>query len=111
MTEPKFETWAIVEIMGHTTFAGFVTEQTIGGQAFVRVDVPEVEGRPAFTKLFGTGAIYCITPCGEETARAAAGAFKKQPMNMWELPRALPAGSIEAVACDDDDGSGFDDEE
>jgi len=30
-----FESWAIVEVMGHRQFAGLVTEQTIGGASFV----------------------------------------------------------------------------
>ena len=43
----KFECWAIVEVMGHSRYAGRVTEQAIGGCAFVRVDVPAVgERRP-----------------------------------------------------------------
>lgn len=60
----KFESWAVVEVMGHQTFAGFVSEQTIGGASFVRVDVPAIhsaddprEACAAFTKLFGGGSI------------------------------------------------------
>lgn len=41
----KFEHWCVVEIFGHTRIAGFVTEQTIGGQSFVRVGVPLPMGR------------------------------------------------------------------
>jgi len=81
--EQSFKSWAIVEIMGHSTYAGLVTEQTIGGSSFVRIDVPDTEDQPKFTKLFGTGAIYCITPCGEATAREAAKSFRKTPVNMW----------------------------
>ena len=36
--------WAIVEIFGHQRIAGFLSEQTIGGQSFVRVDVPDLPG-------------------------------------------------------------------
>lgn len=32
--EEKFAQWAIVEIFGHSKFAGLVTEQTIGGASF-----------------------------------------------------------------------------
>lgn len=99
--ETKFRQWAVVEIMGHRRFAGFVTEETIGGQAFVRVDVPESvcsNGTlPAFTKLFGSGAIYCITPCTEETARAFAAELRATAFHTYEAPR-LPAPS----AADDD---------
>ena len=95
-----FDQWAILEIMGHVRFAGRVTEEVIAGAALLRLDVPEIEGQPAFTKFFGASAIYSITPCGEETCRAAVGAFKKRPVDLWELPRALPAGRVEDEADD-----------
>lgn len=90
----KFEQWAVVEIMGHKRFAGFVTEETIGGTPFVRVDVPEVTHNDttlaAFTKLFGQGAIYCISITTEETARAFAAQDRQRAFAEYEAPR-LPA--------------------
>lgn len=87
----KFEQWAVVEIMGHRKFAGFVSEQSIGGSSFVRVDIPESETRgeklPAFTKLFGSGSIYCISPCTEETARAFASQIRSRAFELYEAPR------------------------
>ena len=94
MSEPiAFKSWAIVEVMGHQRYAGYVQEQTIGGNSFVRVDVPEVPGHngyeaglPAFTKLFTQGAIFCITPTTEDTARRAAKAMRSQPsVCLYEL--------------------------
>ncbi len=41
-SRPDFDTWAVVEVMGHNTYAGRVTEQAIGGASFIRVDVPEI---------------------------------------------------------------------
>ena len=81
-----FECFAIVEIMGHQKYAGRVSEQTIGGQAFVRVDVPDVEGQKGFTKLFGGGSIFCITPTTEEIAKAVAKAHAHVPVQPYELP-------------------------
>lgn len=95
-TNERFAQWAIVEIMGHKKFAGFVSEQTIGGTAFVRVDVPEIvletadRVLPAFSKLFGAGSIYCISPCTEETARAFAAQMRSEAFSLYEAPR-LPA--------------------
>ncbi len=83
METEKFESWAIIEIFGHTQIAGKVTEATIGGCSFIRIDVPEFNGRPAFTKLYGNGAIYSMTPCSEEVARAALKSIMPAPVNIW----------------------------
>ncbi len=88
----KFDQWCVVEIMGHRRFAGRVTEQTVGGVSFVRVDVPEVKtesGRtlPAFTKMFGAASIYCLSPCTEETARAFASQIRAEGFALYEAPR------------------------
>lgn len=88
--QQKLETWAIVEIMGHQRFAGYVSERAIGGASLLQVDVPECDGRAAFTKLIGVGSIYAITPCTEETARAAAQHYRTRAFHEYELPR-LPA--------------------
>lgn len=103
----RFEQWAIVEVMGHRRFAGFVTEAAIGGASFVRVDVPDVdcggEMLPAFTKLLGAGSIYAISPCTEETARAFAASFAQRSFATYEAPR-LPAPSavttFDRICCD-----------
>lgn len=104
----KFEQWAVVEIMGHRKFAGFVTEQSIGGSSFVRIDIPETEAHgerlPAFTKLFGSGSIYCISPCTEETARAFASQIRSRAFELYEAPR---LGLTPAKRDDDDDRGGY----
>jgi len=91
----SIETWAIVEVMGHRIFAGRVSEQPIGGASMVRVDVPEVADRDGlvfapFSKLFGVPAIYAISPCTEETARAYAAQLRARSFDFYEAPR-LPA--------------------
>jgi len=89
--ESKFDSWAIVEVMGHSRYAGRVTEQTIGGVSFVRVDVPDVVDvcgvvtLPAFTKLLGGASIFAITPVSEVTARTEAAMIQAQPMNLWDI--------------------------
>ncbi len=113
-TDPgKLETWAIVEVMGHNRYAGFVQQVPFGGAAMIRVDVPEiaeywvdmpdwenggqprrhlVPGTPAFTKFLGISSIFAITPCTQEAAMAAVRAFRSAPVTILDLPqrRALP---------------------
>ncbi len=86
----SFESWCIVELMGHQRMAGFVTEATIGGGAMIRIDVPECGELPAYTRYLAPGALYAINPCDEKTARAAAASFRPQPVNKWEIDRQVP---------------------
>lgn len=113
-----FSGWAVIEIMGHKRFAGFVSEQLIAGSALVRVDVPETKHRrhtygapgdvaareitkPAYSKLIGVASIYCITPCDEAIARRAAVEIERynDPLPV-QLPveRQIAAGSPESTA-------------
>lgn len=102
-----FEEWAIVELMGHVQFAGRVSEQSIGGCSFVRLDVPEGKGRPAFCKLWGGGAIYCITITDEKTARAVADNLTPLPLPRWSGETFADRQRRERI----DDGIGEDDED
>lgn len=81
----EFEEYAIVELFGHQVIAGKVSEQVIGGQGFVRVDVPAINGGDGFTKFYGAGAIYAITPTDEETCMAAVQGLRKKPIEVWSL--------------------------
>src|SRR5262245_48822257 len=84
MTEQAaFKTWAIVEVMGHNEYAGFVSSENIAGAAMLRVDVPDTSKRTAFTKYLSTSAIYGISPCSEETARAEAQ--QATPFASWNV--------------------------
>lgn len=86
-----FNEWAILELFGRQRIAGRVSEAVIGGCAFVRVDVPGHGARPAFTKLFGQGAIYAITITDEGTARMAAAEFAPEPMDKWTAEHMIAA--------------------
>lgn len=87
--QTAFEGWAILELMGHRKLAGYVTEQQIGGAAFLRIDVPGAGSEKGATQLYAPGAIYCITPTTEEIVKSVAGRFKVAPVSQWELA-ALP---------------------
>ena len=90
--------WGIVELFGHNVIAGEISEQPIAGVDFLRVDVPEVDGSPTFTKFFGGAAIYAITPTDEATARQAAACLAVRPVTPWVVPdgrRELPPPTVE----------------
>ena len=101
----KFEQFAIVELFGHQIMAGKVSEQVIGGQGFVRVDVPAVDGQEGFTKFYGAGAIYAITPCDESTMTAAVQGLQRKPIEVWKLH--LPELNTGDGMDDDEDEPGF----
>lgn len=105
MEEQKaFESWAIVELMGHRRIAGRVTEQVIGGQALLRIDVPEcpeIPSReverwgekhmpeaspaiPAFTQFYGVSSVYCMTPTTEEIARRVTLQQRERPVALFD---------------------------
>lgn len=84
--QDKPKQWALVELFGHNRIAGEISEQTIGGCSFVRIDVPATDSEPGFTKLYGNGAIYAVTFVQEEIARAAAKTFRVRPVTPYEIP-------------------------
>jgi hypothetical protein len=108
MEEKNFRQWAVVELFGHQQIAGLVSEQTIAGQGFVRVDVPTCGDQEAFTRLFGTGAIYSIIPTTEEIATAFARRNISRPINPWQL--ALPEPDKEDEGQDDEDDRELDED-
>ena len=93
------DTFAVVEVMGHNTFAGKVSEHVVGGTAFIRVDVPAISEKleksyggqycypavPAFTKLIGASSIYAITPCTEEVALRMAARRRSVPVEVLDV--------------------------
>lgn len=81
-----FEGWMILELFGHNVIAGYVNEQSIGGAAFIRVDVPAVDGKDEFTKFFNGSAVYAMTPTNEATAREAAQRLTVRPVSPWVVP-------------------------
>ncbi len=112
----KFDLWCIVELMGHQQIAGKCTEQSIAGANMLRVDVPETNNHPAFTKFYGSTAIYAINPVDETTCKAAINNLNISPVAVWSIQsymdkqsaakELLPANSdkvINQFDADDDD--------
>lgn len=82
----KLDVWAVMELVGHKKIAGRVSERIIAGQGFVQVNVPETHEHPAYTRFYGTGAIYAITPVTEVVARAAAERLVASPVSVYIPP-------------------------
>lgn len=92
--EGKLETWAVLELMGHQRLAGFTREVSLGSAAMLRVDVPEIDGVPAFTKFVAPAALYAVTPCTQEIAMAIIRRDRVTPVTLFAMPpmrqRSLP---------------------
>lgn len=105
--EQTFEGYAIVELMGHNIVAGHIREQTIAGAAMLRVDVPAVGNRPAYTKFYAPSAIYAITPADEHTANVAAQNLAVTPISPWIIA-ALPVLSTDEPDYDQEPDDDYD---
>jgi hypothetical protein len=77
--------WAIVELMGHQKVAGELSEFVMGGSSFIRVDVPETEEQPGFTRFLTDKAIYAINPVTEEVAKFKAAQLQNRPIESWDF--------------------------
>ncbi len=89
MQDTKFEIFAIVELFGHNKIAGKVTETTIGGGNFIRIDVPEIPEVPAWTRFLNPSAIYAINPVTEEVAKGYAARLVSKPIESWDAREVL----------------------
>jgi hypothetical protein len=80
-----FDSWGIVELLGHVRVAGRVTEEQRFGATIGRVDIPTPDGS-FITQYFGGGSLYRLTPCSEATARAVAARNAPEPVHPYEMP-------------------------
>lgn len=118
--QAKFEGWAVVEVFGHQRYAGYVTTEAFGQAVLFRVDVPPLAERErvtkaweyierkdvppgstvkeiavqGYTKYFGAGAIYGITPCTQDVAERAVEGMQPRARAVVKLAeeRGLPPG-------------------
>ena len=100
--KPVFDQWCILELLGHTTLAGRVTEEERFGDVVGRIDIPQGDGS-FITQFFGGRSIYRLSPVSEEVARAKVPHTTYMPISVWELPeqpRQLVAPAQESP-CDD----------
>jgi hypothetical protein len=104
---PFPETWALVELMGHTKVAGRITEEAHFGTPLMRCDIPTGPDS-YFTQWYGGSAIFRITPIEEAAARAFTARSQPQPVQPYQLA-ALPFPRMEPTQDDDMDDDDWDD--
>jgi hypothetical protein len=132
-TQAAFDGWAIVDVLGHQRYVGYVTTEAYGQAVLFRVDVPALEERtrvtvrpgyhgpagkylpagttvtegavPGYTKLIGSGSIYTLTPCTKEAALEAVEQAQPRPLMHVTLPpeRAIELAVDEAHRAEDAD--------
>lgn len=92
--ESKFSEWCVLELFGHKKLAGLVSEVTMAGGAFLRVDVPRDAETTDYTRFYNPTAIYSMSPVSKETAVVFAAHIKEPPMTRWEIqaPAMISAG-------------------
>jgi hypothetical protein len=71
--EAALKSWALVELFGHQRIVGLVTVDPVDFPGMIRVDVPSlvkdgVTTREGFTRYFGRGALYGVSPITEKSA-------------------------------------------
>lgn len=106
MSQQQFEAWGIVEIMGHTTLVGRISEATIAGHTLLRVDVPQsIEGESEFrTEYVGSNSIYRMRITTEEVAREIAKRGSGEPAYAYGLRMQNPALAAPSSSDPDPDG-------
>ena len=80
-----FSHWALVELMGHQKIAGWVTEQSIAGVPFLRVDIPDKEGQTRFSRFYAPAAVYCISPVDKQIAIGLVLKMETEPVARYQL--------------------------
>lgn len=125
--QARFDGWAIVDVLGHQRYVGYVTTEAFGQAVLFRIDVPALDERErvtvrpgyvgdkycppgtavkegavaGYTKLVGSGSIYTITPCTKEAALKAVEDMQARPLMGVTLPPDAQAALPEpiTVAC------------
>lgn len=75
--------WCFLHLLGHNRVAGYVSEASIAGAPFLRVDGPGENGP---TQFFSPQAVYAITPTTARMAKACQD-LRYAPVHEWEIPK------------------------
>jgi hypothetical protein len=75
--------WVIIQLFGHKVMAGYATKEEPFGLPMIRIDVPETEKFPAFSKHISPQAVYDIAYVSETAARKTAEAVQADPIPVY----------------------------
>lgn len=95
--------WAVVEIMGHRTRAGMISDATLGGATMLRIEHPTLAdhtGEEPLTELYAPSAIFAVRLCSRDEALSIATWCWKRPS--FDSRPALPS-ALDGVEDVDDD--------
>lgn len=94
--QETLETWAYVEIMGHSKVAGRVSERKIGVSVMLQVDVPKLNEGFSHSELYSPGSIFSIKPTSEEWCRKYISQRVSYPVLPYiEQPKQLTPSTLE----------------
>ena len=98
--------YAIVELMGHRTRAGMVSDAQMGGATLLRIEHPsraDHTGNEPLAEYYAPSALFSIRPCSQDEATAVAG-WAWPDLGPKALGPALPA-ELEEYVDDYDDSN------
>lgn len=74
--------WALVELVGYQQFTGRISDETLDGRQYVRLEVPETKVHKAFDCKFGIESVHKIIPITQEQAE---GILKERERGRFAL--------------------------
>lgn len=91
--QEQFKQWALIELMGYRKIAGLITEATVAGATFIRIDI-ENSAIKIMTQYYHPSAVYSITPIKEEIAKQFMDKNFTQLIKIYDLLLPKPHDSI-----------------
>ena len=107
--KPHHAEWGVVELIGHCTMAGLISEIEMFGGMMGHILTPYADGKTV-VRLFNRNNIYRLTLCDEATARRVIqhgylpddGYFTADDIERMERPASRPVGRAKEDDYDED---------
>lgn len=100
-----FAGWAELQIMGHVRHAGYVSEVSLFGASFVKIETISPEtGEAGPTLYYGASSVYSLAPMPEEAIRAEIAKRREWATRRQQLLAPAPRAVVEEA----DEGDYYD---